>query len=310
MDLGPKPGFRLLVAVAAMLAAALALGPAPAAAAITAGSCSVTTAGLTFSSYNSQTKAQVDGTGTLTVTCSGSGSNTLTMGLSNGGGSTCTTRRMASGANLLSYQIYRESARTSNFCDTSTSRVSFALNFPSGTTVQTATVTMYGRIPASQNPAVGSAYLDTLTATLRSGSTTLATNTNVAIRGSVPAMCTVSAATLGFGNYAPTAATLGSAAVTVNCTISATYQVALGAGGNANAASRRMAGPGGALLAYSLYRDSPRTLLWGDGTTFGGRLAGTGNGANQALNVYGTIPAGQAPTPGAYSDSVVVTVEY
>jgi spore coat protein U-like protein len=120
----------------------------------------------------------------------------------------------------------------------------------------------------------------------------------------------VSAAALDFGSYTPTAAALGSAAVTVNCTSTATYQVGLGVGGNSNVASRRMISPGGALLAYSLYRDSPRTLLWGDGTTFGGRLAGTGSGVNQALTVYGTIPAGQNPIAASYGDSVVVTVEY
>jgi spore coat protein U-like protein len=92
--------------------------------------------------------------------------------------------------------------------------------------------------------------------------------------------------------------------------LSATYQVGLGVGTNSDATSRRMTGPSGALLGYRLYQDSPRTLLWGDGTTFGGRLAGTGSGANQALNVYGTIPAGQVPPAGSYSDSVVVTVEY
>jgi spore coat protein U-like protein len=310
VDFGPKPGFRLLVAVAAMLAAALALGPAPAAATITANTCSITSTGLTFSPYDSVNKNAVDGTGTLTVTCGGSGNNTLTMGLTIGGGASCAGRRMASGANLLSYRIFRESARTNDWCDTSTTRVSFAMNFPSGTTTRTVNVTMYGRIPLGQNPAVGSNYLDTLTATLRSGTTQLAQNINIPIRGSVPAMCSVSTVALDFGSYTTTAAALGSAAVTVSCTLTATYQVGLGPGGNSNAAGRRMASPSGSLLAYSLYRDSPRTLLWGDGTTFGGRLAGTGSGANQALNVYGTIPAGQVPPAGSYGDSVVVTVEY
>jgi spore coat protein U-like protein len=115
---------------------------------------------------------------------------------------------------------------------------------------------------------------------------------------------------LGFGNYIQTAASLSSASVTVNCSSTAPYQVSLGAGANLLGGTRRMAGPAGARLDYALYSDGARSVPWGDGTLLGARLGGTGSGGNQTLTVYGTIPAGQAPTPGGYSDSVLVTVEY
>jgi spore coat protein U-like protein len=297
-----------LVAVAAILLAALLLRPAPAAAAITAGSCSVTTTGLTFSPYDSLGQAAVLGTGTFSVTCSGSGNQNLTLGLTGGGGGTCAGRRMASGANLLTYQIYREAARTSTFCDPN--RVTFAMNFPFGTPTRTVTVTMYGRVTAGQNPVLGT-YSDTLTATLRTtGGTVLATNNTVPVGGSVAANCSVSATTLGFGTYIQTAASLSTAAVTVHCTSGAAYQVSLGGGNNLLAGTRRMAGPVAARLSYALYSDPARTIAWGDGTALGAKRSGSGGGAAQALTVYGTIPAGQAPSPGAYADSVVVTVEY
>ncbi|WP_277971552.1 spore coat protein U domain-containing protein, partial [Sphingomonas echinoides] len=33
-------------------------------------------------------------------------------------------------------------------------------------------------------------------------------------------------------------------------------------------------------------------------------------GSSQSLNVYGRIPAGQLPTPGAYSDTLTATITY
>jgi spore coat protein U-like protein len=297
-----------LVAVAAILLAVLLLSPSPAAAAITAGSCSVTTTGMTFSAYNSVTPAAVLSTGTFSVTCSGSGNQNLTLGLSAGGSGNCASRRMTSGANLLTYEIFSNAARTQPLCEPT--RVTFAMNFPGGTPTRTVTVTMYGRVPSPQNPVFGT-YSDTLTVTVRTtGGTSLATNNNVPINGSVAANCSVSATTLGFGTYIQTAASLSTAAVTVHCTSGAAYQVSLGGGNNLLAGTRRMAGPVAARLSYTLYSDPARTVAWGDGTALGAKRAGSGGGAPQALTVYGTIPAGQAPSPGAYADSVVVTVEY
>jgi spore coat protein U-like protein len=38
--------------------------------------------------------------------------------------------------------------------------------------------------------------------------------------------------------------------------------------------------------------------------------SGTGSGSGQALTVYGRVGSQTTPSPGAYSDSVVVTVTY
>jgi outer membrane usher protein len=39
-------------------------------------------------------------------------------------------------------------------------------------------------------------------------------------------------------------------------------------------------------------------------------VASTGNGASQPFTVYGRVPPQTTPTPGAYSDTVTVTVTY
>lgn len=301
---GPSTIGRLAIALLGALLA-LVVAPGPAAAAVS--SCSVSSAGLAFSPYDSQSQAAVDGAGTITVTCTGSGkSNKLSLNLTGGDGGACVGRRMRRGAETLGYQIYRDAARTASFCD-GANRLDIAIDFSSGPT-QVRTYTMYGRVLAGQNPPPGG-YSDALTITLKQGGGTLA-STSLTVTGSVAAICTVSAGTLAFGAYAPTAATLGSAAITVNCSSTAPYQVSLGPGGNADASSRRMTGPGGAILSYLLYSDAARTAPWGDGTAFGARVSGTGSGAAQSLPVHGTIPPAQNAPAGAYSDSVLITVEY
>ncbi|HYJ28884.1 MAG TPA: spore coat U domain-containing protein [Allosphingosinicella sp.] len=302
-------GFALAAVVAAVLGA-LVFAPGRAEAAIT--SCTMTATSVVFSPYNTQTKAAVDSTGTLDIQCTGTGSSNaasvhINFGVSGGG--TCTTRRMANGANRLNYQIYQNSGRTTNFCNGS-NRLN--LNFNLSTGSQTQTVTMYGRVAAAQNPVYApTPYTDTLTIDLRAGTGgTILRTTTTTISSMVAAICTVSAGTLGFGAYSGSQVD-STAAVSVNCSNGAPYAVALGGGGNQSGSTRRMAGPGANRLDYQLFRDSARAIPWGDDSAqLGARRAGTGAGSAQALTVYGRIPAAQSPAPGSYSDSVVVTVEY
>ena len=299
-------GFAL-AAFAAALLVALTVSPGRAEAAVS--SCSVSSNGIVFSPYDTQTKAAVDGTGTITVTCTGDGSsNSLSLNITGGNGGSCTSRQMRSGSNGLNYQIYREASRVNAWCDGSL-RLDINMDFTTGAT-QTRTYTMYGRVLSGQNPAyTTSAYSDTLTVTVKKGGGTIASS-SFTVSGSVAAICSVSAGTLGFGAYS--GATLdAAAAVSVNCSNGAPYRIAMGGGSSQSGSARRMAGPSGNHLTYALYADSARAVPWGDDSPeLGARRASTGSGAGQSLYVYGRIPAGQSPAPGSYSDSVTVTIEY
>lgn len=305
MSLGPSSLGRLAIA---LLGAAIALVLAPSQAAAAVSGCTITTTGLAFSPYVSPN--QLDGAGSITITCNGSGTtNALYITLSNGNSGTCSPRRMRMGTNNLNYNIYRDAARTGLWCAASTNRLNFNLDFSTGST-QTRTFTLYGRLPSGQNPAYGTTYSDSLSAVLRTSSGTLLNSVTLPVTGSISPVCTASTTALAFGSYLSTADKPGTGSVSVTCTNTAPYQISLGAGANSNGISRRMAGPGGARLSYTLYRDSARTIAWGDGTTYGSPVSATGTGGAQPRTVYGTIPAGQSPTPGSYSDTVLVTVEY
>lgn len=139
------------------------------------------------------------------------------------------------------------------------------------------------------------------------------TSTTFNVTANVVATCSVTATDLAFGNYDAASGTPTDASSTVNvtCTNNHGYTVALdaGTGSGATVAVRRMTN-GANTLDYSMYTDAGRTTVWGDGTLSTSTQAGTGNGAAQALTVYGRIPVGQYVTAGAYSDVVTATVTY
>lgn len=182
------------LALAGTLALAFLLAPAPASAAVH--SCSVASSGIVFSSYNTQTRAAVDGTGTITVTCSGDGSNnSLSLNLTGGNNGSCGPRQMRSGANGLAYDVFQNAGRTAYFCEGG-ARLDINFDFTTGAT-QTRTFTMFGRIASGQNPAFG-AYSDSLTIVLKRGGGTVATGT-ASISAPVSPVCSVTAGALGFG---------------------------------------------------------------------------------------------------------------
>jgi spore coat protein U-like protein len=130
------------------------------------------------------------------------------------------------------------------------------------------------------------------------------------VTATVPASCHISAGALAFGTYTGAQADATSA-ISVNCTNSTPYNVGLDSGlaAGATVASRKMTGPGGAVLGYTLLRDAGRSTNWGN-TVGTDTVGGTGNGNDQSLTVYGRVAAGQSVAPGSYADTITATVTY
>lgn len=124
--------------------------------------------------------------------------------------------------------------------------------------------------------------------------------------------CIMDANALDFGTYDPLApvATDAVSDITVTCTADVIYDVGLNAGTGAGATTntRRMTRDN-QTLAYSLYRDNARSLIWGDkvGTD---SVAGVGTGLPVNHKIYGRVPARQPVRRGLYADVVVATVYY
>ena len=142
-----------------------------------------------------------------------------------------------------------------------------------------------------------------------SQATTATATFNVSL--AITASCTVSATPLAFGSTGVIGANIdNTSTVNVTCTNTTPYNVGLdaGTGTGATVTTREMTA-GGATVNYTLYQNPGRSTIWGN-TVGTDTVGGTGNGSAQALTVYGRVPSQSTPAPGAYSDTITVTVTY
>lgn len=128
--------------------------------------CTVSSSGVAFGTYNPFSSTPTDATGSVVLTCTaGAGSGAYAVSLSVGGGASYAARRMASGSNLMAYQVFTNAARSTVWGDgtAGTSTATAGDNRPNvgGST----TLTVYGRVPA-QLPVAPGGYTDTLTVTV------------------------------------------------------------------------------------------------------------------------------------------------
>lgn len=138
--------------------------------------------------------------------------------------------------------------------------------------------------------------------------------------------CTITAASANFGTYDPlkTQPDDSTATVTVTCNYvppgntTVSYTVSASNGFNGTSATTRKMSSGTARLGYNVYNDAARSQVLGTGT--GGTVLargsvsvgpGNGNGTRSVTHTfYGRIPQAQDTTPGAYNDTLVLTLTY
>ena len=89
-------------------------------------------------------------------------------------------------------------------------------------------------------------------------------SSTMAVTATVVATCVVAALPLAFGNYAM-AQTDGTTSVTAVCTSGTAYTLSasVGTGDGATVATRKLTGPSGATLDYSLFQNAGRSTVWG-----------------------------------------------
>jgi spore coat protein U domain-containing protein, fimbrial subunit CupE1/2/3/6 len=130
-------------------------------------SCSVAATGVNFGIYNPLSGVPNQATGTVTVTCDVLVGllTSWTVSLGTGNGGTFSPRLLGSGGSHLTYNLYTSAAYSSVWGDGSgtTTLVSDQRTLIVGSNISSYTV--YGRIPAGQDPAAGT-YLDTIVVTV------------------------------------------------------------------------------------------------------------------------------------------------
>jgi spore coat protein U-like protein len=144
------------------------------------------------------------------------------------------------------------------------------------------------------------------------GSWAVTTTTTFTVQMTITTSCTiVSASTLDFGTQGVLTANVDqTSTVQVQCTNTTPYNIGLNAGtGTGATVSNRKMTSGANTVNYSLYSNAGRTTNWGN-TVGTDTVSSTGNGAAQSFTVYGRVPAQTTPAPGAYADTITVTVTY
>lgn len=242
----------------------------------------------------------------------------------------------------MQYQLYKDSTRTTVWGvltnATYTARTfNMSIGILSNGVAVSGNVTIYGRVPALQSNLSPGSYAATLASSLTSNSLTYSYNEALLSLGVAPATCqsggtggpiTVTAPSLGVTASVAAKCTVGTATdldfgsvpgllktatdktslVRMTCTNRAAYQVGLDSGQNASGMIRRMSS-GSGFVTYDLFRDSSRTLHWGD-TLNTDTATGTGSGSEQTMTVYGRVPAQPAVKAAVYGDVIKVTVTY
>jgi spore coat protein U domain-containing protein, fimbrial subunit CupE1/2/3/6 len=318
---------RILFCLAFAGALGVPMGPA------SAQTCTLDMADVSFGTVDLLTGTAYDTAADFTASCQGLPNLTVRVcpNFSAGSGGVDPSgqpRYMASGANKLAYNLFQDSGRTvvwgsytGSLAFLTAPTVDVALN-ASGK--GTATRTVYARIFANQPTVPSGAYLSSF-----AGTETSVTYSYLGVLGCIALLninltqvpfnvtalvapsCNVSATTLNFGLASGLSSAIdGVSTLTVTCSTGTPFSIALN-GGNAAAVDpvqRRMS-KGGEQVTYGLYQDAARALPWGE-TVGVNILSGVGDGSGQAVTVYGRVPAQATPSPGTYTDTIIVTLTY
>ena len=293
-------------------------------------SCTISFSGLYFQNVNVLSTLDTKLVGSITVDCRNGRRNgwvTVCPSIGYGsGGNSWNPRQMAhtaQGSQKLNFQLYDPATGSiwgSNYWSEPQGSPIFHFRLNSQGRGSW-TISVEGVVFAGQTSAIPGQYVSTFSGTdaqyayfdgyvTDCGYATKIVQDSFQIVADVAAFCEVSATDLDFGTVGLlTGPVDASGSIQVRCTRDTTYQISL-SGGQANATSpdqRRMRN-GAYSVRYGIYRDSARTLGWGDQP--GNTVSGVGTGNVQVYTTHGRVFAQPTPPAGTYTDTIVVTVDY
>jgi spore coat protein U-like protein len=296
-------------------------------------SCSFTISTLNFGTIDLTANTPFTSTATYSASCTGTANTTVrtcpNIDAGSGGSTSGSPRFLLNGATQLNFNLYQDGSYTSVW---GSNLWAFAGSYPSptvdvalnGSGSGSASQTIYGQVWPGQQTLPAGVYSSAFSGTQASVAyaystvgtcTTIgsshATSAPFTVTATDTTNCAVNASTLNFGSVGVLRSAVdATSSITVTCTNALPYTVALDGGlSGASNPSQRVMSQASQNITYGLYRDSARAQPWGDsvGTN---AAAGSGSGLAQTLTVYGRVPAQTTPSPGTYSDTVVVTISY
>jgi spore coat protein U-like protein len=141
--------------IAACVAVALSLGAGQARAACTVSLVS----NVAFGTYNVFSASALDSTGQISYRCSRDTHPSVRITLTRGSSPTYAARQLRHGADVLVYNLYRDSTRLLVWGDETPGTSAYYDKYPGSGRVY---VSVFGRVPSGQDAAVGS-YTDSIT---------------------------------------------------------------------------------------------------------------------------------------------------
>jgi spore coat protein U-like protein len=128
--------------------------------------CTVSTSGVSFGSYDSTDVANKDSIGYIDVSCSGAPGDAVSYSITLSLSGTPSNRKLSSGASMLAYNIYTDSARTLAWGDGTNGTAVVTDSYTMVGSSTTRTYTVFGRIFGAQNQATIGSYTEASVVTL------------------------------------------------------------------------------------------------------------------------------------------------
>lgn len=291
--------------------------------------CSVSVSSAAFGPVDAVAGAVVNTTATLSFSCTGMVPIvpvTLcpNLGSGSGGNDGAGGRRLVGpGGATLAFQIYQDAARTQPWGSSALlvfGAVPTITVVPNLGGAASTTRTLYASVVGAAGAPPGT-YSSTFSNQDFFWGLNLLTCAGVTVGNSLPPApftfeapinpnCSVSAGPMSFGDVGLIDhVLLAQNAVTVLCTATTPWSLSLNNGATGTAPDTRYMTKGASRVRYGIYRDSDRTLPWGDAGS-GLAVSGTGTGASQPIDSFGKAMIQATPSPGFYSDTIVVTLTY
>jgi spore coat protein U-like protein len=286
--------------------------------------CSVSITNMSFGNVDTLSGAATDTTASIAYNCSGRASERILICVHLGEGSVPASgnRRMFGGSTYLSYQLYRGPDRSAIWGSAATGHPPEPIiaNLVGGS--DAGSVPLYGRVFGGQSSVEPASYASNFAGgniEVRYRITdasdcsdmvgTVAPSPAFDVLATVAKECFVTTEPVAFGSHGVLNRNVDAeGAVNVRCTPSTGYTIRLNGGGAEASPTERQMSKGAESIRYGLYRDSAREQPWGD--TEGTGASGNGSGIFSPHVVYGRVPAQATPSPGLYTDTVIVTVDY